>query len=81
MFNAYHIVFGLDDNYAKYCAVTMSSIVHSLDLSDNKVQNSNFQSKGENSHCAKPTHFHLIADTLTHETQERLKVLEKTLII
>ena len=71
MFDAYHIVFGLDDNEVKYCAVTMSSIVGCLD----KTQNG----KSQKNHYAKPIHFHLIADTLTHETQERLKALEKIL--
>ena len=69
VFDAYHIVFGLDDNYVKYCAVTMSSIVRCLD--NDKTQ--------KIPHYAKPIHFHLIADTLTNETQEGLKALEKTL--
>lgn len=74
MFDAYHIVFGLDDNYAKYCAVTMSSIVHCLDFDNDKTQNGKSKKP-----ATKPIHFHLIADTLTSQTQERLKVLEKTL--
>ena len=75
MFDSYHIVFGLDDNYTKYCAVTMSSIVRCLDFDNDKAQND----KSKKPNYAKPIHFHLIADTLTYETQERLKILEKTL--
>ncbi|MGX2981687.1 hypothetical protein [Helicobacter sp. 23-1045] len=34
--NAYHIVFCCDDNYVKYCAVCMQSIVESIAESSEK---------------------------------------------
>lgn len=69
----FHIVFNINDAYAKYCAVTITSII--------QATNSKKLGGGQtNSHKKNEKYvFHILTENLTQTTQEKFQALAKSL--
>lgn len=86
---SYHIVFGCDDNYVKYAAVTMQSIIENLSpamFKDGDSPQPQAHTKSlatteinTSKYPNVPITFHLLHDTLQKETKHKLQALETAL--
>lgn len=76
----YHIVFNGDEKYIPYICVCITSIIHNVDKSVSYKNQADILSFGENE-CEERFCFHILIDTISDETKQKINALEEHLAL